>query len=86
MTDLMESLFTYAQEKLIRSLLNQESEYIPACHNADRQEEILRALLGKDAETHLDKLIREQELLLFMQERAMFRAGFQIAMGLAAGA
>lgn len=81
MTDAMEVLFSYAQDYLLHSILDREPDYADALRHADQQEQSLRSLLGKEEE-RLDALLDEQSSLDFHRERAMFRAGFQLAMEL----
>ena len=82
MTDATEVLFCYAQEHMIHSLLHQEHEYANIRHCAEKQEETFLALLDDAAQKHYEHLQKEQNLLSFLYERAMFRAGFQLAMEL----
>ena len=81
MTDAMEVLYAYAQDYLLRSLLEREPDYADALRHADQQERSLRALLGADEE-RLDALLDERSSLDFHRGQALFRAGFQIAMEL----
>ncbi len=48
----------------------------------ERQDNSLRALLDQAAEERFDKFLAEDALLDLLNERAAFRAGFQIAMKL----
>ena len=82
MTDAMEALFNYAQEHLLCSLLSQESEYASAHLCAQKQEEAFRTLLNGREQERFDKLMDEHNLLTSFYGRAVFRAGFQIAMEL----
>ncbi len=82
MTDAMQALFLYAQEHMVRSLLCQEHEYDNAHLSAEKQEEAFRTLLDETAQKCFDDLQDEQNLLSFFYGRALFRAGFQIAMEL----
>ena len=79
MTDTMEVLFGYAQERLEPPLLLSEPDYAEAQHCADEQEKRLRSMLDDKAEECLENFLKEQELLLFFENRAMFLAGFQLA-------
>lgn len=85
MTDAMDALFLYAQEHLIRSLLDTEPEFDNVVSCLERQDKSFRALLDQATEERFDKFLSEQALLDLFNERAAFRAGFQIAMELAAG-
>lgn len=82
MTNAMEVLFAYAQERMEKPLLLSEHEYSNARLCAEKQEERLRAMLGGEAAQLLDDLLQEQALLLFFCKQAAFRAGFQIALEL----
>ena len=82
MTATMEILFNYAQEHMVRPLLLQEGKYTHAVHCSEQHEETLRTHIDSGAEVRLDHLLREEELITFLLERALFRAGFQIAMEL----
>lgn len=82
MTDLMEVLYSYAQDHLLRGLLDREPEYANMCHCADRQERALRELVGEEAEKHLEDLLEERKLMSFYESQALFLAGFQTALEL----
>lgn len=82
MTDAMDALFLYAQERLIRSLLDTEPEFNNVVSCLERQDNSFRALLDQEIEERFDKLLAEKALLDLFSERAAFRAGFQIAMEL----
>lgn len=82
MTDAMDALFLYAQEHRIRPLLDAEPEFYNVVTCMERQDNSLRALLDKTAEERFDKFLDEQAILDLLNERAAFRAGFQIAMEL----
>ena len=82
MTDVMEALFQYAQEHMIHALLYQEREYASVRLCAEKQEEAFLALLDETAQKRYDILRDEQNLLSTYYERALFRAGFRLAMEL----
>ena len=82
MTDVMEALFNYAQEQMIHSLLYQEQEYVNIHHCAEKQEEAFLALLDNAAQERYGTMRDEQNLLSIFYERALFRAGFRLAMEL----
>ena len=82
MTDAMEPLFQYAQEHMVHSLLLQEDKYDRAAQCSEAQREALRILLDQPAQNLLDSVLREKELFGFMHERALFRAGFRLAIEL----
>ena len=81
-TDVMETLFEYAQKHMIQSLLYQEHEYANVCLCAEKQEEALLALLDETAKKRYNHLQNEQDLLSSFYERALFLAGFRLAMEL----
>lgn len=82
MTDLMEVLYSYAEDYMLRGLLDREPEYANAAHCADRQERALRELLDEENKKHLDNLLDERKLMAFFEERAVFLSGFQVAVKL----
>ena len=82
MTVLMEILYSYAQDYMLRGLLDREPEYANVCQCADRKEEALRALVGEEGKGHLEDLLEERKLMTFYEGQAMFAAGFQIALEL----
>lgn len=83
MTDAMEVLYRYAQEHMVSSLLRQEHDYTNVRLCAEKQEEAFRTLLNDKERERFDHLLGEQNLLTAFYGRAVFRAGFQIAMELA---
>lgn len=82
MTDAMEALFRYAQERRIHPLLDTEPEFSQVVLCLERQGKSFRALLDEETETRFDQFLSEQALLDLFNERAAFRAGFQIALEL----
>ena len=82
MTDAMEVLFNYAQEHMTNSLLCQEQEYASVRRCVEKQQESFFASLSGSAQERFDDLLDEQNLLSSLYGRAMFRAGFQIALEL----
>ena len=82
MTDAMEALFQYAQEHMVHSLLYQQHEYASARLCVEKQEEAFLALLDETAQKRYNHLQNEQDLLSSFYERALFRAGFRLAMEL----
>ena len=82
MTDIMEVLFQYADEQMLCSLLNQESEYANTRLCVEKQEKAFLALLDETTQKRYDTLRDEQNLLSTFYERALFRAGFRLAMEL----
>ena len=82
MTNAMEVLFNYAQEHMTNSLLCQEQEYANVRQCLEKRRESFFASLSDDAQGRFDDLLDEQNLLSSLYGRAMFRAGFQIALEL----
>lgn len=82
MTDLMETLYTYAQNHGIAAFLAQDAEYERCVQCAQAQESNLRATLGADERVRLKALLDERDLQLFIQSRAAFSAGFRLALEL----
>ena len=82
MTDAMEFLFQYAQKHMLCSLLNQERDYDNISLCAEKQEESFLALLDDAAQKRYEHLQKEQDLLSSLYERALFRAGFRLAIEL----
>lgn len=82
MTDAMEALFLYAQEHMVASLLRQEQEYASVRRCVEKRQEAFSASLNNSAQERFDDLLDEQNLLSAFYGRALFRAGFQLAMEL----
>ena len=82
MTDIMETLFQYAQEHMVCALLSQEREYASVRLCAEKQEKAFLTLLDDTAQERYGHLQKEQDLLSTLYERALFRAGFRLAMEL----
>ena len=82
MTDLMEVLYSYAQDYMLRGLLDREPEYANARRCADRQEQALRELVDEEDKEHLEGLLEERKLMSFYEGQALFAAGFQVALEL----
>ena len=82
MTDVMEVLFQYAQKHMVCSLLYQEHEYASVRLCAEKQEEAFLALLDETAQKRYNHLQNEQDLLSSFYERALFWAGFRLAIEL----
>lgn len=82
MTETMEALYKYAEEHLVRSLLEQEREYVSASRCAEKQERDFLALVGEEHGGRLEAVLDERKLLAFFEGQALFRAGFQIALEL----
>ena len=82
MTDAMQVLYSYAQDYIVRSLLEEEPEYGEALRCAENREEHFRAQLDETAREDLEALLDEQNQLFFHRGQALFRAGFRLAMEL----
>ena len=82
MTDAMEVLFSYAQERLEAPLLLTEPEYASAQCCAEKQAQRLRSMLSNEGKECLESLLGERSLLRMFENEAMFRAGFRLAMEL----
>ena len=78
----MEFLYSYAHDYMLRGLLDRESEYANVCHCGDRQERVLRELVGEENKEALEGLLEERRMMSFYEGQAMFRAGFQVAVEL----
>lgn len=82
MTDLMDVLYAYAQDYMLRGLLDREPEYANVCHCVGRQEQALRELVGEENKEHLEDLLEERNLMSFYEGQAFVTAGFQVALEL----
>ena len=82
MTELMETLYTYAQSHSIAAFLVQNMEYEQSIQCMQAQERKLRSALSADETAHLKALLDERDLQLFIQSRAAFSAGFRLALEL----
>lgn len=82
MNEPMKALYIYAQENMVLALLRQEQEYSCICQRVEKQEEQLRAMLDEEANQQLEKLLKTQVHLAFLQEESVFQAGFRLALDL----
>ncbi|MBD5098518.1 MAG: hypothetical protein HDT35_03040 [Clostridiales bacterium] len=82
MTELMETLYTYAQSHAMAAFLAEDTEYERCAQCALAQETNLRATLNPDETARLKALLDERDLSLFIRERAAFSAGFRMALEL----
>lgn len=82
MTDLIDMLYSFAQDHEIEALLIRNDQYQESVRCTRRQESRLRAALDERAINILDDFLEEQKLLQFMQEKTCFRAGFRMALEL----
>ena len=82
MTDLMETLYTYAQGHGVAAFLAEDAEYERCVQCAQVQEDRFRAVLTADGAAQLKALLDERDLQSFIRERASFSAGFQLALAL----
>lgn len=83
MTDSMNVLYNYAEEHMVSGLLRGDSGYADARLCAEQGTRELRTLIGEEHEEQLEAWMDEQNLLAFFHSRALFRAGFLIALELA---
>lgn len=82
MSDAMEVLFLYAEEHTIPALLAVDEAYLSGERCAEAQETALRSALDQSGTKNLDAMLGEMELVRTTELRAVFRAGFQLAMEL----
>lgn len=82
MTDLMKILYEYAEDYIMRGLLDRESEYSNIRHSVDQQERKLLELVGEENRKYLEDLLEERKVLDFMEGEALFCAGFRVALEL----
>lgn len=82
MTELMEVLYTYAQEHDMAAFLVQDEEYEQCDRYAGERETKLQAVLNSEESADLKALLEERELQQFIRERAAFSAGFRLALEL----
>ncbi len=82
MSDLMETLYTYAQGHGIAAFLAEDAEYERSVACGQAQEGRIRGELNADGAARLKALLDERDLQLFIRERAAFFAGFRLAVEL----
>ena len=82
MTDLMDILYSFAQDHEIEALLVKDDKYQESVRCTRGQEDGLRAVLDETAANILDDFLEEQRLLQFVQEEVCFWAGFRMALEL----
>ncbi|MGN0985345.1 MAG: hypothetical protein ACI4OU_02530 [Candidatus Enterenecus sp.] len=82
MTDLMQTLYCFAQENRITGYLEGDSEYHSACRCAEKRKQLLLAALTPEQAGWLDDLLGELQLSCWAETEAAFRAGFAMAMEL----
>ena len=82
MTDAMEILFQYAQKHTIPALLAADEEHQSGSECAERQEAALRSALNERSTASLNAMLDEMELARTTELRAVFRAGFRLALEL----
>lgn len=82
MTDLMKTLYEYAEDYIVRGLLDQEREYSNVSYCTGKQERKLRELVGEENRKYLEDSLEERKLMAFYEGRALFRAGFRMAIEL----
>ena len=78
MTDLMEHLFDFAQEFLVRDNLNQ-AEYRQGTLQAERAREKLLRTLPATGHALLEEYQRAAEDVSFMESEALFLSALQMA-------
>ena len=78
MTDLMEHLFDFAQEFLVRDNLNQ-AEYRQGTLQAERAREKLLRTLPETEHALLEEYQRAAEDVSFMESEALFLSALQMA-------
>lgn len=83
MNDLAEVLFGYAQKRLLPGYLYRDETYAASDRCAGQQEELVRAALGENGQTHLEAMLGELEVTQFARDRAAFLCGFHLALELA---
>lgn len=83
MTELLEVLYTYAQEHLLPAYLCQDQIYASSAPCAQRQTERLLAALTGEEQIYFKRLLDELELVQCARDRAAFRSGFRLALALA---
>lgn len=82
MTTLVETLYQYALEHLAHPYLHEEPDYPDAEVYSDLHEKGLRSSLSGEQLECLEKLLEERDLLSSISQKAMFRAGFRLAIEL----
>lgn len=82
MTELMEALYTYAQGHAMAAFLAEDADYEQCVLCAQAQEGKLRAALSPGEADNLKALLDERDLQQFIQNRAAFSAGLQMALEL----
>ena len=82
MSDLMDVLYSFAQDHEIEALLAQDDKYQESVRCTRGQEGRLRAVLDETTANVLNDFLEEQKLLQFMQEEICFRVGFRMALEL----
>lgn len=82
MSNSMETLYLYAQERPTAIYLAQEEGYYVRLHREDEYEKHLRALLDESGQKLLNDLLRTKINLSISNERAAFQSGFRTALEL----
>lgn len=82
MTDLMDALYTYAQENRMMDYLSRDKEYRQSSHYIEQHTEALRTVLPPEQAALLDKLLGEQLVSHLSELQAIFLSGFSMALEL----
>lgn len=85
MTDLIETLYQFAQENRIAKYLYYDNEYRDSAECADKGEQALRATLTEEQNKRLDALLGKQFICHSAELEAIFQAGFSMALELIRG-
>lgn len=83
MSDALEVLYSYAQDYMLRALLAEEPDYGDALFRTDQQEQKFRDMLDDGGVEQLESLLDGYNRLDFHRGKALFRAGFRLAVELA---
>ena len=82
MIDPIQVLYTYAQEQMVSALLAREEGYARAQQRGEENKRVLLAIVGEEYGERLESMEDEQNELFYFYGRALFRAGFQVALEL----
>lgn len=82
MTDIVEALYIFAQEKRIPKYIYNHTEYQDATKCASKCEQTLRATLTDEQNRRLDALLDERLTYHTAELEAVFQAGFSMALEL----
>lgn len=82
MTDLMNALYIFAQERRVMAYLHDDREYHDAQRYVEKRLEQFRETLSPEQFSQLEILLDEQLTVFSAEADAYFQAGFSIAMEL----